>query len=116
MGSTSSTGKGQGASDKLSNSELGILANAPSIIFTGIIEANEGITSPPATSGTVTFPYPLDGPASNYVIMLTTINGGVAFVSALYENEDSFTGFSATVEADCDLMYLVAKVGTRPNL
>lgn len=116
MSSTSSTGKGQGASDKFNTNQLNILANAPSIIFTGIIEAEEGITSPPSVSSTVTFPYALEGAASNYVVLLTTINGGYAYVTALHETSGDFTGFSCTVEADCSLMYLVSKVGIRPNL
>jgi len=116
MGSTSSTGKGQGASEKLTVAELGILANSPSILFSGIAEAVNSNTSPPTPSSIITFPHALEGAASNYIVMLTTINGGYAYVTALYETSGNFTGFACTVEADCSLMYLVAKVGFRPNL
>lgn len=115
MAATSVTGVGQGDSGKYTIKDLAILANAPNIIFSGMVEASE-IMSPPSSSNTVVFPYALPGGADNYVIMLTTINAGLAYVSDRDEIEGNFTGFSFITETDGTLMYLVVKVGSKPEL
>jgi hypothetical protein len=115
MGS-SVTGQGLGAAGKFTTTELSILANAPSIIFSGITETT-GLMSPPVSTNNVVFPYPLPGGMDKYVVLLTTINGGVVYVSDRDEDDDgNFTGFSFVSESDGDVMYLVAKVGVRPQL
>lgn len=117
MSASSVTGSGVGASRKPTSNELAILANGPNIIFTGLIEATDGIASPPITLASVVFNYPLPGGADNYVVLLTTINAGYAYVADRDEDgEGNFTGFSVIAEEDGTVMYLVAKVGQRPNL
>lgn len=117
MGATSPTGvSGSGDTGKFTTKELAILANAPSILFTGIVHG-EVVASPPANLTEVTFPYPLPGGEDNYVVMLTTISGGSAYVIDRDEDEDgNFVSFTLAVESECDVMYLVARVGSRPNL
>lgn len=116
MSATSVTGKGLGKSAKLTTNELATLANGPSIIFTGITNVVSVISSPPSISTSVTFPYPLPGGADKYVVLLTTINGGNAYIATRTESNGNFTGFIAVADTDCTVMYLVAKVGSRPQL
>ena len=117
MSATSVTGVGPGASNKPTTNELSALANGPSIIFTGIVASEDTVSSPPIATNTVSFPYALEGGADNYVVMLTTINGGAVYVSDRDEDDDdNFTGFSFVTEAECDVMYLVSKVGIKPNV
>ena len=119
MAASSVTGTGIGSSNKPTVKDLAIAANGPTIHFSGII-TSAGMTlsppsSPPSTLSRLTFPYPLTGGASDYVVMLTTLNGGYAYVSDLDENDDGdFTGFSFVTEAECDLMYLVVSCGIKP--
>jgi hypothetical protein len=115
MGASSVTGTGIGSSNKATVKDLAILANGPTIHFAGIVASEDIATSPPSTGNTVTFPYVLEGNADNYVIMLTTQNGGYAYVSNLHEDEDdNFSGFSFVTEVECDLMYAVINCGLRP--
>lgn len=116
MAATSVTGKGTGDSNKLTTTDLAILANGPSIIFTGIIEIGSVLTSPPTTSNTVTFPYPLTGGMDQYVVILTTVNAGYVYISDRDEDSDgNFTSFTLVCESDGLVMYLVAKVGSKPT-
>ena len=121
MAASSVTGAGEGSSRKITTTELATLVNAPSIIFTGIIDAGDVVasppSSPPATNDTVTFPYILTGGADSYVIMLTSINAGYVYVSDRDEDEEgNFSGFSFVAETEGLIQYLVAKVGSRPNI
>ncbi len=117
MGATSVTGVGSGTSRKLTTNELSVLANGPSIIFTGLVEATEGVSSPPTPANFVDFPYPLAGGMDQYVVMLTTINAGSAHVADRDEDDDgNFTGFTFVAESEGTVMYLVAKIGQRPNI
>lgn len=119
MGASTVTGKGIGSSNKPTVKDLAIAANGPVIHLSGII-ASAGMTlsppsSPPSTLSTLTFPYPLTGSSADYVVMLTTLNGGYAYVSDLDENDDGdFTGFSFVTEAECDLMYMIVSCGIKP--
>lgn len=82
------------------------------IQLTGTVEAGLLPTSPPQPGwNSVTFPKPLTGGSENYVVMITTMNGGSAYVSDTYEVNGNFSGFSFIAETDCTLMYMVAKVG-----
>lgn len=118
MGASSVTGvSGPGASKKYTTKELAILSNGPIIQVAGTVESDVVPSSPPSESGTVTFPEPLQGPASNYVIMLTTRNGGNAYVNQMFEDDnDNFTGFNFVTEADCTVMYTVINTGFKPNI
>lgn len=59
MGASSVTGSGSGGSNKLTTTELAILANGPSILIAGtILDVDGGVSSPPSTSGTVRFATP----------------------------------------------------------
>lgn len=115
MAATTTEGTGFGQARKTAPvNEIAVLANAPTIIFTGIVAAEEEVSSPPSASNIVTFPYVLTGDMDNYVIMLTTINAGYAYVSDRDEDSDgNFSGFSFVVESEGDVMYLVAKVGVK---
>jgi hypothetical protein len=116
MAATSLTGKGSGSSNKPTTTELGILANGPSIIFTGITEIVE-LGSPPIEATTYTFPYPLPGGKDSYVVMLTSLCGGTAYVTSREEDDDgNFTGFNAVVESTSLVQFLVAKVGVKPQV
>lgn len=115
--SSSATGKGPGASNKVTTKELAALANGPTIHVTGYVESEDLATSPPVTGNSVVFPQPLTGGYENYVVILTTLNGGYAYVTDMDENSaGNFTGFSFGTEAECSLMYLVAKAGIRPTI
>jgi hypothetical protein len=116
MTASSATGIGLGASEKLTTNQLAILANGPSIIFAGFAEADTGVSSPPSEIGSVTFPYPLTD-ANKYVVLVTTINGGYAYVAARDIDDDgTFHGFTVIAEAECTYMYLVARVGAKPRV
>jgi hypothetical protein len=117
MAATTSQGTGHGSANKETVTELSILANGPVIMFSGIVESVESLASPPADTNTIVFPYPLAGGMDKYVVLLTTINGGMAYVADRDEDSDgNFTGFTFVAEAECSVMYLVAKVGTKPNV
>ena len=116
MGASSVTGVGQGNSNKVTTKELSILANGTVICIAGYAESDGGSNmSPPSYGNSVTFPNPLEGGTDNYVVMLTTQNGGYSYVNEMNEDSDgNFTDFSFITESDCTLMYLVARVGIRP--
>lgn len=130
MGASSVTGvSGTGTSGKLTTNELSQLANGPSILIAGIASTGTGgdpESSPPSDpTGTVTFPRPLPGngngdPGSCYCVILTTLNGGYAYVTDMDDQDldgdevdDHFTGFSFIAEEECDVMYIVTKIGIR---
>jgi hypothetical protein len=115
MTAATTTGRGHGSSNKFTTKELAKIANGPVIMVAGYAESQGGVASPPSSSDVVVFPTPLEGGSENYVVLLTTQNGGYAYVNNLNENADGdFIGFSFLTETDCSLMYLVAKVGHKP--
>lgn len=118
MTASSVTGTGLGDAGKPTTNQLSILSNGPSIIFSGVVETVEGIASPPdIAANTVVFPYTLPGGAEKYVILLTTLNGGSAYLSSINEDEDGTVhGFSVQSEAEGTVMYMVTKAGTRPRV
>ena len=105
-------------SNKPTTTELAIYANAPSILVAGYVNSEGGIVSPPSeSSNIVRFAASLPGPASEYIVMLTTISGGSAYVAAMLEDDDdNFSGFMVVSEEACDVMFIVTKVGMRPRL
>jgi hypothetical protein len=116
MGANSVTGTGLGSARKLTTKELAILANGPSILFSGVSEAitNE-VLSPPTILNTVVFPYALPGGEENYVIIITSLNSGFVYVTTKNEDDDgNLIGFTFIAEAEGSIMYLVSKVGVRP--
>jgi hypothetical protein len=117
MGASSVTGTGVGASNKLTSKEMASLANGPSILIAGAIEATETITSPPTSGNYVVFPEALPGGAENYIVILTTQNAGNAYVTDMNEDgSGNFSGFDFFVEADGTVMYLVVKIGVKPKV
>lgn len=119
MGATSVTGQGEGAVRRPSAHQVAVVTLAPTIIFSGIVEATASMmsppSSPPSSSNTVEFPYVLVGGADEHVILLTTLNAGSAYVSSMDEDEDgNLSGFSFVSEADGSVMYMVTKVGSKP--
>lgn len=110
MGASSATGKGNGASNKPGIVQLQEFSNSV-ILAAGYAEGSEVVASPPGFNNLVEFDVPLEGPSDRYVVMVTTLNGGYAYVSTMQENDDgNFYRFGVVVEADCNFMYLVAKV------
>jgi hypothetical protein len=120
MPASSTTGTGQGFTPALTNKELTNIRNQnPQIVLCGYAESLPiENASPPAEVGYVYFPYSLVGDSTHYVVMLTTIRGGNAYVVEMYEETDgdsstgigSFSGFSLTSEEECDVMYMVVKI------
>jgi hypothetical protein len=121
MGASSVTGRGKGSAKRNTSRESSLLNNGPIVIMAGSIDTDTNTilpSSPPdnALTATVTFPYALKGRATNYVVMLTTQNGGKAQVTNMIENDNNdFSGFSVSVESGCDLMYMVVRSGVRPR-
>lgn len=116
MSASSVTGTGPGASDKVTTKELATAYNGPTILIAGIAEGTGSLTptSPPADISSVTFPNPLPGSADKYCVILTTVNGGLAYIAELFEDDDeNFSGFSFLTEAECDTMYIVVKRGVK---
>jgi hypothetical protein len=118
MAASSVTGRGNGSVVTPNSAELASFVNSPApyLIFTGIVEAEGSLTSPPGYNNTVTFPYPLPGDVNDYVVILTTLNAGHAFVAYRYiDSEGKFSAFLLTAESDGQVMYMVASVGERPQ-
>lgn len=116
MGAQSVTGAGSGDSRKLTTTELAILANAPSILVSGVIRSVEGVPSSPPSSPSAMVVFPTPFPGMDYNVFLTTKNGGAAYVTLMDEDDDgNFSGFSVAAETECDVMYMVTKIGFRPN-
>lgn len=115
MAGTSITGTGPGSCGKFTTTQLAILANAPSILIAQYAESVEiPLVSPASFGNTVIFPLPLTGLASNYIVNLTTINGGNAYVVTMNEEDGNFIGFSFMAETECLVMYQVVNVGIKP--
>jgi len=115
MGASSTTGvSGAGDSNKATVKHLSRWALGPQIILAGIagchVESIEG-----QFIGTVVFPEPLPGSGEEHVVVLTTLNGGTAYVLDMDTENDHFTGFITIADNDCDVMYIVTKVGIRPD-
>ena len=121
MSASSTTGTGLGFTSVLTNKELTNIRNQNSqIVFCGYATATgtDANSSPPAEISDVYLPYSLVGDSTHYVVMLTTIGGGVAYVGEMYEEADgdsptgvgSFSGFSVVTEYECDVMYMVLKI------
>lgn len=115
MSATSITGKGLGLCGKATLKDLSLAANGPIIYFSGLVTAGNLATSPSSIGNNINFVYPLSGGSHNYVVILTTVNGGYAYINELNEDDNGdFSGFSFITEAECDLMYIVASRGTKP--
>jgi hypothetical protein len=115
MAGSTTTGRGAGASNKATTKELANLVNGPTFVLAGVMASSgdEELMSPPSNpTGTVLFPKPLTGPSSNYVVMLTTKNGGWAYVTSMTNSNNKFSGFNFITENECDTMYLVVKIGS----
>ena len=115
MGATSVTGKGIGASNKVTTKELSALANGPDILVAGRFEAGPTSSSPPSSTGIVRFQEPLPGDADNYVVILTGI-GNTPYVAAFLEDGGNFTGFLGVAEDDGEVMYSGTKAGQKPTI
>jgi hypothetical protein len=116
MAASSVTGTGPGASNKVTTKQLAVLANGPTILIAGTVEAAEVVSSPPTNGGTITFPEVLAGSSDDYVVLLTTQNGGSAYVSAMHEVSGNFSGFTYVTEEECTAMYMVTKCGYKAKI
>jgi hypothetical protein len=117
MTASSVTGKGPGSSNKPTLADLSIAAGGPQIVIADVLHTSAvDNASPPASGGTVVFPTPLPGGSEKYVVNLTTVSGGLAYLVDLDENDDGdFVGFSVIVNTECDVHYMVAKKGYKPS-
>lgn len=115
MGASSVTGvSGPGVSGKATLNQLSVLANGPSILLSGAAEAETPL-SPDGFGGSVTFPQPLAGAASGYVVILTSENAGSAQVIGKSESGGNFVGFAFAADSEGEVNYIVAKKGIRAN-
>ena len=113
MSATSSTGVGIGHCNKADVRQLAIFDNGPNILMSGIA-TSVGMSSPPSETGSVTFTEPFENGSDDYVVMLTSLNAGYAYVIDMEENEDGkFIGFSFISESEGEVMYLVVSKGIR---
>lgn len=129
MGASSSTGvSGTGVSGKATTNDLSRWALGPQILIAGIastgIVSDDPPSSPPAPGelGQVVFPTPLPGLGEEHCVVVTTLNGGSVYVIDMDDQDldgddedDHFTGFTFLAESSCDVMYIVTKVGKRPQ-
>lgn len=111
MSATSVTEVGLGASGNDTKSILNTLNSLPKIVKVGEGEIVDGEveSSPPSNpSVLITFDPVLPLSKDNYVIMLTTISGGVAYVTDKTNDADGkFESFEAMCETECTVMYAV---------
>lgn len=118
MGATSVTGQGPGSSGKFTTTQLAILANGPSILLAQYAEAIALPISPEAYGNEVLFPVPFPGASTNYIVHITTINGGAAWVTSMDEADGDFIGFNFVIDAlaESTVMYHVINVGIKPEV
>ena len=100
-----------------SDRELRLASMSPSIYLAGMLEASDSNmsppSSPPSSLNTVTFDA-LPGHYSRYIVMLTTQNGGLAYVTEMiYNDSNNLTGFSVYSEVECTVNYMVVRTGVR---
>lgn len=116
MGATSVTGVGQGGSCKATTTALAIWANGPQILLSGYVETEDVPTSPPTAEGTVIFPIAFEGGSENYIVIITSLNAGNAYVIDMAETSGNFSGFTVTSEEEGSIMYMVVNVGIRADV
>lgn len=125
MGASSTTGvSGVGDSNQATTKDLSRWELGPQILLAGIATSIEldASASPPSYGGTVILPEPLLGLGEEHVVLLTTLNGGAAYIVDMNDEDldgddedDHFTEFTFRTDSDCDVMYIVTKVGIRPD-
>lgn len=103
MTASSVTGVGSGSVESITTQSL----NKTNIIFAGKAESGGPLLSPSGYGGTCVFPSPLLGSADSYVVVITTLNGGSSYISALNVTSNSFLGFDFVTEYECEIMYIV---------
>lgn len=114
MAASSVTGTGHGAVETPNTKEI---SAAPGIIFAGVIEASQSISSPPSTGNQVVFPYVLPGSSDGYVAIITSLNAGLVYVTSMNEDDNGdFIGFDFNAEAEGSVMYIVTRVGSKPEV
>jgi len=114
MGATSVTGKGIGASNKITTKEMSALANGPDILVAGRMVI-ETIGSPPtAGANTVRFNRVLPGSPDIYTVILTGIGIQPYLADFIDDDAGDFVGFIAAAEDDGEAMYIVVKNGQKP--
>lgn len=117
MGASSVTGKGHGSAHKSFKPTLvglNAISNGPNVCIAGYAESGVSDGSSPATGNLIVFSQPLPGNSDNYVVLITTLNGGHGYVTDMDENENGdFVGFTFITEAECTIMYMITKVGKR---
>jgi hypothetical protein len=118
MTASSVTGKGTGASRKITTTELSSLALGPSILVAGKIDVEETIlASPPSGGALVYLPTPLPGGHDNYAVILTAVNVDSIYVGALINDADGrFSAFSIVSSGEGSVFYIIVNKGSRPSV
>lgn len=118
MGASSVTGVGQGDCEKLTTKELAILANGPAILVAGRTELTEDfLVNPPSPTATIQLETPLTGSYSNYVVQLTGMNTSSVYIASMTNNSDgNFSQFRVIGEDEGTCMYMITKIGIRPDV
>lgn len=100
---------------------LSLGTNDSKILLCGIATADESSSPPssppsPGAVGTVEFETPFPGLGEEHCVILTTLNGGSAYVIDMDDRDldgddedDHFTGFSFLAENNCSVMFIVLK-------
>lgn len=110
MGATSVTGVGPGSSEGLhkgpgNGRNLFVPLQTPHVVCAGTVVLSAG-------AATVTFPTPLGGSETGYVVMLTPEASNLAHVSAKTDDSDgNFASFSITGNTTNHVMWMVVKAG-----
>lgn len=117
MAASSVTGTGPGSVEFYNSQQLtGIVSGPGNIIFSGQAQSEEELMiSPPSNLATVNFQSFLPGVASDYLVFLTTINGGWGQVVNMFEDGGMVTGFMCMTEFPCTFNYMVIKSGNKIN-
>lgn len=111
------TGKGLGSSGKLTEKELAILANSMNIILAGRVDLEEDLlVNPPSPTARVTFNEALPGSKTNYVVLVTGLNTGLIYLLNMSDVDGNFASFRVLGEEEGTCMYVVAKVGLKPQV
>jgi len=118
MGASSVTGSGQGMCGKLTSKGLSLLATGPSILIAGRVEVSEDLgINPPSPTVVVTLSPSLPGSYTNYVVLITGLNTGSMYIATIEDDDnDNFSEFRVIAEEEGTCMYVIAKVGNKPNI
>lgn len=109
MGATSVTGKGPGAAKNLKGPFNERNWFVPEVNPHVVIAGNDNLV---AGALTITFPNPLTGSGTNYIVTVNAMNGQATWVSAKTDNADGdFVSFSVMGTSTPVVQWTVVKAG-----